>query len=160
MSLARSLLREFRPLFRMLEEPFSHHQAWPVTGTSSRSILFDDPFFQNGARPAVDLTDDGKQYVVEAELPGVKKEDVEVRIDDSGRSVTIEGRIVRNQPTSAQSTEESSQPTSGDSGREHIRRCSRSITALTLCMIRRVQLEYCKAGSDIKPAVRGACLHW
>jgi len=103
-----------------MEEPFGHHRAWPVTGTPSRSVLFDDPFFGNGARPAVDLTDDGKQYVVEAELPGVRKEDVEVRIDDSGRSVTIEGRIVRSQPSSAQSTEESSQPTSGNGQRKHI----------------------------------------
>lgn len=32
---------------------------------------------------------------MEAELPGVKKEDVDVRIGDGGRSVTIEGKIIR-----------------------------------------------------------------
>ncbi|KAI0073754.1 HSP20-like chaperone, partial [Panus rudis PR-1116 ss-1] len=33
-------------------------------------------------------------YIVEAELPGVKRENVEVRIGDGGRSLTIEGKIV------------------------------------------------------------------
>jgi HSP20 family protein len=39
----------------------------------------------------VDVSEDGDNYVVETELPGVKKEDMEVRVGDGGRSVTIEG---------------------------------------------------------------------
>jgi len=92
MSIARSLLREFRPLFRMLEEPLrspSYIGALPTRA-------FDDPFFgfqsPNLLRPAIDVSEKGSEYVVEAELPGVKKEDVEVRIGDGGRSVTIEGK--------------------------------------------------------------------
>lgn len=42
----------------------------------------------------MDVTEEGKHYIVEAELPGVKKENIEVRIGDGGRSVTIEGKIV------------------------------------------------------------------
>ena len=90
MSLTRQFLREFRPLFRMLEEPFgvSPRYARP-------NSFFDDPFFHSprALRPAVDVTEEGNKYVVEAELPGVKKEDIEVRISDGGRSVTIEGKI-------------------------------------------------------------------
>jgi HSP20 family molecular chaperone IbpA len=94
MSITRQLLKEFRPLFRMLEEPlggrFSAH------GFPSRSVL-DDPFFTapRFARPAVDVSEDGDNYVVETELPGVKKEDMEVRVGDGGRTVTIEGKIMQ-----------------------------------------------------------------
>lgn len=94
MSITRQLLNEFRPLFRMLEEPLG--RRFGAFGVPSRSIL-DDPFFNapRFARPAVDVSEDGNQYIVETELPGVKKEDVEVRIGDGGRSVTIEGKIIQ-----------------------------------------------------------------
>jgi hypothetical protein len=94
MSITRQLFNEFRPLFRLLEEPLSGR--FGAFGIPSRSI-FDDPFFTAPrlARPAVDITEDGNHYVVETELPGVKKEDVEVRIGDCGRSITIEGNIIQ-----------------------------------------------------------------
>lgn len=105
MSLARQFLREFRPLFRMLEEPLGRAPGY--AGLPMRSI-FDDPFFNSPthARPAIDVSEEGNQYVVEAELPGVKKDNVEVHIGDGGRSVTIEGRIVRR--STAPQTEEGS----------------------------------------------------
>ena len=50
----------------------------------------------------MDVSEDGNQYIVETELPGVKKEgareDVDVCIGDSGGSVTIEGNILQGQP--------------------------------------------------------------
>lgn len=93
MSIARNFLNEFRPLFRMLEEPITRSPA--IYGSRPRS-LFDDPFFQSPAfaRPSVDVTEEGDKYILEAELPGVKKDNVEVRIGDGGRSVTIEGKIL------------------------------------------------------------------
>jgi len=39
------------------------------------------------------LSEDGKAYIVEAELPGVKKEDVEIRVENGGKSITIEGKV-------------------------------------------------------------------
>lgn len=94
MSLARQLLHDLRPLFRVLEEPFG--RSADHYGLSARSF-FDDPFFQpsNSLRPSIDVTEEGDNYVVEADLPGVKKENVEVRIGDGGRSVTIEGKVFR-----------------------------------------------------------------
>ncbi|KAH8998580.1 HSP20-like chaperone [Lactarius akahatsu] len=94
MSITRQLFNEFRPLFRMLEGPLGGR--FGAFGVPPRSIL-DDPFFNapRFARPAVDVSEDGNQYIVETELPGVKKEDVEVRIGDGGRSVTIEGNIIQ-----------------------------------------------------------------
>lgn len=119
MSLTRQFFREFRPLFRMLEEPFGRHPAYMDAFPQSRSFL-EDPIFQhsNSLRPAVDVSEEGTNYVIEAELPGVKKENVQVRVGDGGQSVTIEGRIVR------RSTPEASQPAAssetGSSGTEVI----------------------------------------
>ena len=93
MSIARQLLHEFRPLFRMLEEPFGRSAVAPVYPHRS---LFDDPLFPSttAVRPAVDVTEEGDKYILEADLPGVKKENVDIRIGDGGRSVTIQGKTV------------------------------------------------------------------
>jgi HSP20 family molecular chaperone IbpA len=124
MSLARQFLREFRPLFRMLEEPIGRSPAYTAY-PRTRSLL-DDPFFHSPAalRPAVDVMEEGNNYIVEAEVPGVKKENINVRIGDGGQSVTIEGKIVDRRSTPAQtSPSEASQQTgssseSGTSGAE------------------------------------------
>lgn len=94
MSLARQFFREMRPLFRMLEEPLGRAPA--AFGGYGPRPMFDDPFFRAPAmlQPAVDVTEVGNKYVIEAELPSVKKEDVNVRIGDGGRTVTIEGKVV------------------------------------------------------------------
>lgn len=97
MSVARQLFHEFRPLFRMLEEPITRTPAsWGVRSHP----FFDDPFFSTPGftRPAVDVTEQGNKYIVEADLPGVAKENVEVRIGEGGRSLTIEGKVVSKGP--------------------------------------------------------------
>jgi len=97
MSLSRQLLREFRPFFRMLEDPFSRSPAL-LTRNGAAPSIFNDPFFRDvfptssASLPAVDVSEEPNAYVVEAELPGVKKENVDVRIGDGGQSLTIEGR--------------------------------------------------------------------
>jgi HSP20 family molecular chaperone IbpA len=96
MSLARHFLREFRPFFRMLEEPLRTPSYFAMP---SRAV-FDD-FGLNVGRPAVDVTEEGNKYVVEAELPGVKKENLDIRIGDGGRSVTIEGKTFARDKTAA-----------------------------------------------------------
>ncbi|KAG2151413.1 HSP20-like chaperone [Suillus clintonianus] len=91
MSIARQLLHEVRPFFRMLEEPFGRSAVAP---TYRQRSLFDDPLLPSLAaiRPPVDVTDEGDKYIIEADLPGVKKENVDIRIGDAGRSITIEGK--------------------------------------------------------------------
>lgn len=82
-----------------------------------RSLL-DDPFFrdpfQSGLRPAVDISEEGGNYILEAELPGVKKENVQVRIGDGGRSVTIEGRVVDRRGPAANQLQHETQPSSAE----------------------------------------------
>jgi len=59
--------------------------------------LFEDPFsflapstsFFEGWTPAVDIREDNDRYVVKAELPGMKTEDIDVSIDDN--TLTISG---------------------------------------------------------------------
>jgi len=77
----------------MFEEPVTRSPSY--WGASHSRVPFDHPFFgaQSGLRPAIDITEEGKNYVLEAELPGVKKEDIEVHVGDNGRSVTIEGKL-------------------------------------------------------------------
>jgi len=53
-----------------------------------------DSFQEMLSRPAIDISDNGDKYVVDADLPGVQKENIAVRIGDNGRSITIEGRVV------------------------------------------------------------------
>lgn len=97
----------------MLEEPLTRSPAYY---TSPSRFPFDDPFFNSPAiaRPAVDVAEEGNSYVVEAELPGVQKENVEVRIGDGGRSVTIEGKTVNRRSTSPQTTNASAESTEGE----------------------------------------------
>lgn len=38
--------------------------------------------------PAVDIRDAGNEYIIEAELPGMKKEDVEIEIIDGGLKIS------------------------------------------------------------------------
>ena len=110
MSIARQLLHDMRPLFRVLEEPFGRSAGY--YGLPHRSF-FDDPFFQpsNLLRPSIDVTEEGHNYLVEADLPGVKKENVEVRIGDGGHSVTIEGKVFRRRNGSGEIAEKPAQET-------------------------------------------------
>ncbi|KAF8349278.1 HSP20-like chaperone [Amanita rubescens] len=97
MSISR-LLNEVRPLFQLLEEPLTRSPAFYAR---PQRMLLGDPFRSPfgglgtlGGRPAVDVIEEGDKYVVAADLPGVKKEDVEVRVAEDGRSITIEGKMV------------------------------------------------------------------
>jgi len=59
--------------------------------------LFEEPFgflapstsFFEGWTPAVDIYEDKDKYTVKAELPGMKKEDIDVSLD--GNTLTISG---------------------------------------------------------------------
>jgi HSP20 family molecular chaperone IbpA len=113
MSIARQLLHEVRPFFRMLEEPFGRSTVAPVYQQRS---LFEDPFFRSPAaiHPPVDVTEEGDKYIIEAELPGVKKENVDIRIGDAGRSVTIQGKTSSRQTNGESDT---TAETTGDEGK-------------------------------------------
>lgn len=101
----------------MLEEPFGRPAA--LGGAYSRHSgspfsVFNDPFFNspgmNTNMPAIDVSEEANAFVVEAELPGVKKENLDLRIGDNGQSLTIEGRtFLRSKTPSAQEGEQPTQ---------------------------------------------------
>jgi HSP20 family protein len=99
MSITHQLLREFRPLFRLLDEPFGRSPTYlaPINGgrQRQRDQSFVDPFGSLNmlARPAVDVTEKGNRYILDADLPGVSKENLQVRLGDGNQCITIEGRV-------------------------------------------------------------------
>ena len=98
MSIARQLLHEFRPFFRMLDEPFGRrpsHFAPAGSRLLDWNHPFTDPFegLNMLARPAVDVTEKGNKYILDADLPGVSKENLQVRLGDGNQSITIEGKV-------------------------------------------------------------------
>ncbi|KIM29993.1 hypothetical protein M408DRAFT_99856 [Serendipita vermifera MAFF 305830] len=95
MSLTRALFNEFRPFFRMIEDPFAVDPAFSSISRHQRM----NPYNWHSTTPALNLSEENNSYIVEAEVPGVKKENLNLRIGDGGRSLTIEGRVVRDQPT-------------------------------------------------------------
>lgn len=107
-------MHEFRPLFRVLEEPLSRP---PIYGLPHHRSFLADPFFTSPGtvHPALDLTEEGNNYVVEAELPGVKKENIEISVGEGGRSVTIQGRTFSRRPDDSSDTTVETSTSQGES---------------------------------------------
>ena len=101
MSLSRALFNEFRPLFRMLEDPFAADPAFSAFMGRQRSY---DPFNWQSSTPALNLSEENDHYIVEAEVPGVRKENLALRVGDGGRSLTIEGKVFSSQRNTAAMT--------------------------------------------------------
>ncbi|KAJ1309350.1 hypothetical protein OPQ81_006129 [Rhizoctonia solani] len=88
MSMSRSFFNDFYPLFRLVEEPQSSYNPSPTQRSNQQR------------QAVVDVSEEGKEYVVRAELPGVQKKDLDIHIGNDGRSLTIEGHVYRtNRPT-------------------------------------------------------------
>ncbi|KAF8755252.1 small heat shock protein (HSP20) family [Rhizoctonia solani] len=106
MSLTRSLLNDFRPLFRMIEDPFFSSPS--VFPRYARSDAW-QPFAALQRQAAVEVTEDGNDVVVHAEMPGVKKENLDVHLSNDGQSLTIEGHTTADNSASTAVAEGSSQ---------------------------------------------------
>ena len=119
MSIARQLLHEFRPFFRMLDEPFGRRPSHFVPAGSRLldwNHPFTDPFegLNMLARPAVDVTEKGNKYILDADLPGVSKENLQVRLGDGNQSITIEGKVVEKLSSGAHDTSQETKSAATD----------------------------------------------
>jgi HSP20 family protein len=76
--------REMEQFQSRLEKIFRNWSAWPE---------LKEPLTTTEWTPSVDITEDDKEYLVKAELPEVKKEDVKVTLDDGTLSITGERKI-------------------------------------------------------------------
>ena len=76
------------PIPRVLDR--LHHEMNRVFSDFFRGDLVDDgSFFSGSWSPAVDVSETDDSYIIRAELPGMKKEDVKVTVNNS--LVTIQG---------------------------------------------------------------------
>ncbi|KAF8895531.1 HSP20-like chaperone [Infundibulicybe gibba] len=90
-----SLARQF---FRLFDELPSHAVRNSMAPLRAYPRPFDFPsrvFEDLASAVQADVAETGDTYVIEADLPGVKRDDLTVRVGDAGRSVTIEGRRKR-----------------------------------------------------------------
>ncbi|CCA72738.1 hypothetical protein PIIN_06676 [Serendipita indica DSM 11827] len=103
------IFRRCRPLFHTLRKsqhyvpPTQHPRFRPPQATTSAAFVH--PFrdfwgmWRSGwmsdiqTRMAIDLVDHGDAYIIEAELPGVKRDRLDVRVGDHGRSLLIEAKL-------------------------------------------------------------------
>ncbi|KAG8935031.1 hypothetical protein FRC01_010536 [Tulasnella sp. 417] len=107
MSLNRQFFNDFRPLYST-DDPFGaafdpyslvpRHRSGGDRGYSDAVQPFGgtsaSEFSSSGGgmrSPNVHLSDEGDRYFVEAEVPGIRKENLDVSIGDNGRSLTIRG---------------------------------------------------------------------
>jgi HSP20 family molecular chaperone IbpA len=141
MSLSRALFNEFRPLFRMMEDPFAMDPSFSALRSSRQRH---DPFNWQSTTPALNLSEENDHYIVEAEVPGVRKENLGLRIGDGGRSLTIEGKVVPQRRAGAATSSGSQQADSSSAPAD----TSKS-TAVTKTQGRSPQLALGLARSDI-----------
>ncbi|HDI01785.1 MAG TPA: Hsp20/alpha crystallin family protein [Candidatus Bathyarchaeota archaeon] len=78
----RDIDREMRELRRRLRRAFEEATAWLEVGPEPMSMI----------RPLVDVYETPDEVVVVAELPGVKKEDIEVSVIDNRLEIRAEVR--------------------------------------------------------------------
>lgn len=69
-----------------------------------RPAAFEPFSFQRQA--SVEVSEEGNDIVVQAEVPGVQKENLDVHLGNNGQSLTIEGRVHRLNKTSAPAIEQ------------------------------------------------------
>ena len=82
------LWRNEFPVSRMLQT-FQHDMNRLFDGFFRGDVLDHGSFFTNTWSPAVDLSETKDAYQIQAELPGLKKEDVKVTVEEN--TVTIRG---------------------------------------------------------------------
>lgn len=93
-----SAISKWNP-FHELDE--LHHR---LSGALGRSLLKSDPGTREPLRPAewsplVDITEDEKEFLIKAELPEVKKEDIKVAVENGVLSVSGERKFEKEEKT-------------------------------------------------------------
>ncbi|CAK5284191.1 unnamed protein product [Mycena citricolor] len=154
MSLTRHFINDLRPFFRVLDDPFKPasfvraHAFFEDRSPLSRPLL---------RRPPIEIAQSGDSYVVQAELPGVKKENLEVRIGDAGRSLTIEGKVYITTPENGSDSPPSKDTKQDDVTTEvstEVRETSTAVSTFT----RTVFLEQPVDGSNVSAKLQDGIL--
>jgi len=70
--------------------PFWNRRRW---GLTPRNKLYDQLFDVDTKITAVDMTDNGKEYKIKAEMPGINKNDIEVNVTENQISICGETKM-------------------------------------------------------------------
>ena len=94
-----NVLTKFRPFATTRTwNPWRDLDDWPVRlGSLFEPALTnggrDDSFAVAGWVPVVDISEDEKEYLIKAELPGIKKEDVKVTVENGMLTLSGERKV-------------------------------------------------------------------
>jgi HSP20 family protein len=77
--------------FREMEDIQNRLSPW--FGRIGLRGFGDEPMTVSEWAPLVDITEDDKEYLIKAELPEVKKEDVKVTVEDATLTITGERKL-------------------------------------------------------------------
>ncbi|GAA93861.1 uncharacterized protein L969DRAFT_42819 [Mixia osmundae IAM 14324] len=118
MSLSR-VFPELRTALRMLEDPF-------FTRSSVLPSLFEGPLSRGlqhkMIQPAVDVHEQKDGYMIEVEIPGAKKEDLEVSFGENGQVLSLSGKVERSYATKSHGSSEQTEAVSKESESQVITR--------------------------------------
>lgn len=81
-------IREMEQIQNRMERLFGNWPAWPE---------LKEPLTSAEWSPLVDIAEDEKEYLVKAEIPEVKKEDLKVTVEDGTLSITGERQSEKEQ---------------------------------------------------------------
>ncbi|KAG8747307.1 hypothetical protein FRC10_001486 [Ceratobasidium sp. 414] len=104
MSLTRSFFNDFDPIFRLVQDAPNPYFNSPAQRSNNQQ-----------RQAHIEVSEEPKEYIVRAELPGVQKENLDVHVGNDGRSLTIEGHVHRTNRTTPSGAQP---PQPGTSGQE------------------------------------------
>lgn len=83
----------------LFERSSPFRRAWPAGPWRLFDEMLGEPARVRGFAPAVDVTETSEEYVVTAELPGTKPEDVTVELHEGVLTIRGEKRLERDEHT-------------------------------------------------------------
>jgi len=69
-----------------------HSDLFDIEGVLENFLndKFSPSFYKNSSQMKVDIKENEKEFVIEAELPGIKKEEVDIQVDDDRLTISVQ----------------------------------------------------------------------
>ncbi|MDP4181392.1 MAG: Hsp20/alpha crystallin family protein [Bacillota bacterium] len=89
------------PSFRKQNSVVKGNNIWDINSVFEQ--FFNDSFltlgFTNGQAIKADIRENDKEYIVEAEVPGVNKEDIKLELSDDTLSISVNHKVETEEKT-------------------------------------------------------------
>ncbi|HEY9061960.1 MAG TPA: Hsp20/alpha crystallin family protein [Pseudobacteroides sp.] len=83
------------PYFRKQNDIMKGNNIWDINTVFEE--FFKEPFFQNSFMAAnaikADIRENDKEYIVDAEIPGVNKEDIKLELRNDTLTISVEHKV-------------------------------------------------------------------